>query len=255
MAVILATKSNMTSHYNQRGQRVPVTILEVEPNVVVDLKDGKAVLAIGAKKKVKKTENSFVSKIGFAPRFMREVKKEGEIKIGDKITVSLFSPGDAVKITGITKGRGFAGGIKRWGFHGGPKTHGQSDRHRAPGSIGQTTTPGRVFKGKKMAGHYGNEKITVTGLEVLSIDPENNKLFVKGAVPGAKNGYLIVEKTGKVKRYIPPPEEKPKEEELEIEEKKTDGKDKEEKQQKEEKKDQEPEKEEKTDGEKDKDGN
>jgi large subunit ribosomal protein L3 len=212
---VLGTKGNMTSKYNQRGQRVPVTVLRLEPNVIVDVKGEKAVIGFGQKKKIKKTENNLVSKIGYAPRFLKEINKSGEIKIGDKITVAVFSPGDAVKITGITKGHGFAGGIKRWGFHGGPKTHGQSDRHRAPGSIGQTTTPGRVLRGKKMAGHYGNEKITVTGLEVLGIDQGKNELWVKGAVPGPKNGYLIVEKTGKVKRYVAPPEEKPKEDEEE----------------------------------------
>lgn len=215
----LGIKGNMTLRYNQRGQRVPVTILRLEPNVVVGIKGEKAVLGMGSKKKVKKTENKFVESVGFAPRFIKEVNNKpaaqggGEIKVGDKITVAIFSAGDAVKVTGTTKGHGFAGGMKRWGFHGGPKTHGQSDRHRAPGSIGQTTTPGRVFRGKKMAGHYGNEKITVTGLEVISVDQDKNELLVKGAVPGAKNGYLIIEKTGKAKKYIAPPEEKPKEDE------------------------------------------
>lgn len=222
MTTVLAQKGNMTSRFNQRGQRVPVTILQVDPNVVVDIIGQKVLLGIGAKKRVKKPQNNIFTKVGFMPRYMREVKKEGEVKIGDKITVALFSPQDAVKVTGITKGRGFAGGIKRWGFHGGPKTHGQSDRHRAPGSIGQTTTPGRVFRGKKMAGHYGSEKITVTGLEVIDIDQEKNQLLVKGSVPGAKSGFLIIEKTGKVKKYIAPPEEKPKEEE-EAEEKKAEG--------------------------------
>lgn len=220
MATILAQKGNMTNRYNQRGQRVPVTILQADPNVVVEVKDKKVLIGLGAKKKIKKTDNGFVSKIGIAPRFMKEVKKDGEIKIGDKITVALFSPGDAVSVTGTTKGHGFSGGIKRWGFHGGPKTHGQSDRHRAPGSLGMGTTPGRVFKGKKMAGQYGNVQFTVTGLEVLGIDAAANLIFVKGAVPGARNGYLMVEKTGKVKKYVAPPEEKPKEDEEEGETKK-----------------------------------
>lgn len=214
----------MSYRFNQRGQRVPVTTLQVDPNVVVDIKDKKALIGLGSRKQVKKPQNNIVTKAGFMPRYLREVKNEGEIKIGDKITVALFSPQDAVKVTGTTRGRGFAGGVKRWGFHGGPKTHGQSDRHRAPGSIGQTTTPGRVFKGKHMAGHYGNEKITVTGLEVVEIDQDKNLLFVKGAVPGARNGFLVIEKTGKVKKYVAPPEEKPKEEEeAEEEKKKTQG--------------------------------
>lgn len=204
----------MEARYDQRGRRVPVTILSVEPNVVIQTKHGKVVLGAGVREKVKKPQSKIVEKVGFLPRFIKEAKLEGgEVKIGDKITLAIFSPQDAVKITGTTKGHGFAGGVKRWGFAGGPKTHGQSDRHRAPGSIGQTTTPGRVLKGKKMAGHYGNDKFTVTGLEVIEVDQEKNLLLVKGPVPGAKNGFVIIEKTGKVKSYTPPPEEKPKEEE------------------------------------------
>lgn len=125
---------------------------------------------------------------------------------------SIFTPGDEVKVTGWTKGKGFTGVVKRWGFAGGPKTHGQSDRHRAPGSIGQTTTPGRVYRGKRMAGHMGNVRHTVTGLEVIETNPAKNLLVVKGSVPGAANGYLTIEKTGQVKTYTPPPEEKPEEE-------------------------------------------
>lgn len=212
---VLGTKIGMEARWDQRGRRVPVTVLKVEPNVVVDVTEKKALLGLGSRKRVKKPQNNIVTKIGFLPRYMHEVKKTGDIKIGDKITVAVFSPQDAVKVTGVTRGRGFAGGIKRWGFHGGPKTHGQSDRHRAPGSIGQTTTPGRVYRGKKMAGHYGSEKITVTGLEVIGIDEGKNQLFIKGAVPGAKNGFLVIEKTGKAKKYVAPPEEKPKEEEAE----------------------------------------
>ncbi|MCR4324582.1 MAG: 50S ribosomal protein L3 [Candidatus Curtissbacteria bacterium] len=222
---IIGIKGEMKSGYDTRGQRIPVTVLRVEPNVIAQLRDKKVLLGFGTKKQVKKTDNKFITDLGYAPKFRKEVKSEGEIKIGDKITVSLFAKGDAVKVTGISKGKGFAGGIKRWGFHGGPKTHGQSDRHRAPGSIGQGTTPGRVLKGKKMAGHYGSAQSTTIGLEVIEVDIANNLLLVKGAVPGAKNGYLIIEKTGKVKRYIAPPEEKPDEDEGEGEgEKKTEGK-------------------------------
>ena len=212
ISTVLGTKIGMEARWDQRGRRVPITVLKVEPNVVVDVGDKKVLLGIGAKKRVKKPQNNITAKIGFMPRYMREVTKIGDLAIGDKITVALFSPQDAVKVTGITKGRGFAGGVKRWGFAGGPKTHGQSDRHRAPGSIGQTTTPGRVYRGKKMAGHYGSEQITVTGLEVIDIDEEKNQLFIKGAIPGAKKGFLVIEKTGKVKKYVAPPEEKPKEE-------------------------------------------
>src|SRR3989338_9041385 len=103
-----------------------------------------------------------------------------------------FIPGDKIKVTGTTKGRGFTGVVKRWGFRGGPKTHGQSDRHRAPGSIGQGTTPGRVFKGKKMAGRSGSSTKTITGLKVVRVDAEKNELLVSGAVPGAKGGIVKV---------------------------------------------------------------
>lgn len=219
---ILALKGNMEARYDGRGRRVPVTTLVVDPNVVVSARNGKILLGAGKRIKVKKPQNDIVSLVGFLPRALKEVKSPEEAKIADLVTVSAFSPQDEVKVTGVTKGHGFAGGVKRWGFAGGPKTHGQSDRHRAPGSIGQTTTPGRVFKGKHMAGHYGHTTYTVTGLEVIEVDQNKNLIFVKGAVPGARNGFVILEKTGKVKSYTPPPEEKPKEEE-EGEEKKAEG--------------------------------
>jgi large subunit ribosomal protein L3 len=109
----------------------------------------------------------------------------------------LFRAGDLVDIAGVSKGKGFAGVVKRYGFAGGPKTHGQSDRHRAPGSIGATTSPGRVLKGTRMPGHMGNQRLTVRNLEVLRIDPDRNLLLVKGAVPGAKSGLLFIGKSGK----------------------------------------------------------
>ena len=118
------------------------------------------------------------------------------IKVGDRVDVSLFKQGDLVDITGVSKGKGFAGVVKRHHFAGGPKTHGQSDRHRAPGSIGATTSPGRVFKGMRMAGHMGNNRVTVRHLQVYKSDPERNLLLVKGAVPGARNGLLLIKKAG-----------------------------------------------------------
>ena len=124
------------------------------------------------------------------------------------MTGDFLKPGDKVEISGLSKGKGFAGVIKRWGFHGGPKTHGQSDRHRAPGSIGSGTTPGRVYKGKKMAGHMGNVKSSAKNLEVVGIDKEKNLLTIKGAVPGATGGLVMVTKLGRIKGYTPPPEEK-----------------------------------------------
>ena len=209
---LIGTKKEMSARFDQFGRRLPVTIIHAEPNIVVVQKDGKVIIGAGTKKKAKKTENLFVKTAGFAPRFKKEIKVE-EVQGGtSKVDVSIFGPGDEVKISGVTKGKGFAGVVKRWGFAGGPKTHGQSDRHRAPGSIGQTTTPGRVFKGKKMAGHMGVDNLTITGLEVIEVDQKSNLITVKGSVPGAKNGYLVIEKTGKVKGYTPPPEPKMEEE-------------------------------------------
>lgn len=122
-------------------------------------------------------------------------------------TLEAFQPGDLVKVTGWSKGKGFTGVVKRWGFKGGPKTHGQSDRQRAPGSIGQTTTPGRVYKGKKMAGRAGGTKITISGLTVMDIDKKNNFLLIKGLVPGAKKGKLVIKKYGQNKKFVPLKEE------------------------------------------------
>lgn len=234
----------MSVRFTKQGARLAVTNIMVEPNVVLKVASGKAVIGIGQKKKIKKTDSLYIKSAGYMPRFIKEIKfgtspsttslssTENEtaqiknIKEGDKITVSSFEPGDEVKITGTTKGKGFAGGVKRWGFHGGPKTHGQSDRHRAPGSIGAGTTPGRVYKGKHMAGHMGSAKLTINGLEVIDVDVVNNLLTVKGGVPGARNGFLIIEKIGKVKGYTPPPpanEEKAAEKEAETEAKSKEG--------------------------------
>lgn len=215
MDTILGIKKGMSVRFDEYGRRLAVTLVVAEPNVVIGLKDGRSQLGLGTKKKVKKPDNAYLKKLGFVPRYLKTLPKT-ELDIDPKITVSIFQPQDEVKVTGTTRGRGFAGGVKRWGFAGGPKTHGQSNRHRAPGSIGQTTTPGRVFKGKKMAGHMGAVKLTITGKEVVEVDPQNNLLVLKGPVPGAKNSLLLIKKTGKVKSYQPQKAEikdEPKEEE------------------------------------------
>ena len=128
------------------------------------------------------------------------LEEGAEVEVGHKIDVSLFTAGEIVDVSGTSIGRGFAGGVKRHGFHGGPKTHGQSDRHRAPGSIGAGTTPGRVIKGMKMAGHMGNHRVTAQNLEVMEVDPERNLLLLKGAVPGPRNGLLLISKARKRRR-------------------------------------------------------
>ena len=126
----------------------------------------------------------------------------GKVEVGQNIDAGMFEPGDRIDATGKSKGRGFQGGVKRHGFHGGPKTHGQSDRHRAPGSIGAGTSPGRVLKGLKMAGHMGNARVTVRGLEVVQSDPDQNLMFIKGAVPGARNSIVLIRRAGSRKRPL-----------------------------------------------------
>lgn len=217
---ILGIKGEMTTRFAVGGKRLPVTQIIAEPSVVVSKKADKVVIGYGKNKKPKKPQTNLITSLGFVPKIIKEVKATNieSIKNGDKVTVSSFVKQDLVKITGTTKGHGFAGGVKRWGFHGGPKTHGQSDRHRSPGSIGQGTTPGRVYKGKHMAGHYGASNQTTTNIEVFAIDAEKNIIEVIGAVPGHKNGILIIEKTGKAKAYVAPPEEKKDEKEEESKE-------------------------------------
>lgn len=221
---LLGVKKNMTSAYDSRGRWVGATVVLVEPNFVTqiktkDTKDGYSAVQIGAgsKKSVKKPQIGHTKKIVDKKiRWFREVRTEDleNLNPGQQISVSdIFSVGDAVKVTGTSKGKGFQGGVRRHGFAGGPKTHGQSDRHRAPGSIGSGTTPGRVYKGKRMAGHMGSETISTRNLEVLKIDRVNNLITIKGAIPGASGGLVTLTRLGRIKGYTPPPEEKPDEEE------------------------------------------
>ena len=221
---LLGVKRNMTSTYDSRGRRVGATVVEIAPNAVTQVKstDGKdrynaVQLGIGSKKSVRKPQLGHVKKAGVERRirWMREIRGEaGDLKPGTEIKLDqVFSIGDAIKVTGTSKGKGFQGGVRRHGFHGGPKTHGQSDRLRAPGAIGSGTTPGRVYKGKKMAGHMGNVSASTKNLEVVGLDKEKNLLVVKGAVPGTTGTLITITKLGRIKGYTPPPEEKPEEEE------------------------------------------
>lgn len=210
----------MTSDYDTRGRRVAATVLEITPNLVIqtkakDGKDGYNALQLGTgnKKSLKKPQLGAIKKAGLNDRQFRWIKEvrvdEVTHQPGQEILASaIFSPGDSVKVTGVSKGRGFQGGVKRYNFQGGPKTHGQSDRHRAPGSIGSGTTPGRVYKGKRMAGHYGVDTVSVRGLEVIRIDNSHNLLVVKGGIPGHIGGLVQITKLGRIKGYTPPPEEK-----------------------------------------------
>jgi large subunit ribosomal protein L3 len=205
LRAFLGKKIGMTQIYEESGSVVPVTIIEAGPCTVTQIKtqetDGyEAVqLGFGATKRLNKPRAGHLKNIP-PVRHLREVKADniGEIEVGQKIGVDIFQPGELVDVIGHSKGRGFAGTMKRHGFGGGSRTHGQSDRARAPGSIGAGTTPGRVLKGLRMAGHMGDERITVKNLQVVRIDPERNLLMLKGGVPGAPNGLLMIRKTGKV---------------------------------------------------------
>lgn len=223
---LLGIKKTMTSTYDSRGRRVGATVVQIAPNFVTQVKtaDGKdgynaVQLGYGTKKSVNKPQLGHGKKAGIEQpiRWFKEVKQDGEdLKPGTEIKLDqVFSIGDAVKVSGISKGKGFQGGVRRHGFHGGPKTHGQSDRLRAPGAIGSGTTPGRVYKGKKMAGHMGSVRASVKNLEIVGLDKEKSLLIIKGGIPGPTGSLVMVTKLGRVKGYTPPPEEKPEEEEQE----------------------------------------
>ena len=201
---IIGRKIGMTQIFTEGGTVEPVTAIEAGPCVVTQIKtpvrDGYTAvqLGFGEARQLNSPERGHLGKLGLF-KHLREfrVADTSDIELGHRIDVSLFQPGDSVDVSGISKGKGFAGGVKRHHFSGGPKTHGQSDRHRAPGSIGAGTDPGRVLKGQRMAGHMGNQRVTVKRLEVVRADPDSNLLLVKGAVPGARNGLLEISKSVK----------------------------------------------------------
>ena len=204
---LLGKKIGMTQMLGEDGKAVPVTVIEAGPCVVVQRKtvqrDGYEAAQLGLvefvkDKNVRKPMAGHFKKADVAPvRFLREVGLTGddEVNTGDRIQVNVFSPSDRVHVTGTSKGRGFAGVIKRHGFSGGRATHG-SMFHRAPGSIGQSAYPSRVLKGTKMPGHMGAKRVTVRGLRVHDVDEEKNLLFVRGAVPGPNGGYVVVSRAG-----------------------------------------------------------
>ncbi|MBX6754025.1 50S ribosomal protein L3 [Thermorudis peleae] len=198
---LLGRKLGMTQIFDEQGRAVPVTVLEVGPCVVTQVKtverDGYTAvqLGFGHRKRINKPLAGHLRASGAQPRYLREVRVDDpeNFTVGQVITcASVFEAGQLVDVTGWRKGRGFAGVVKRHGFGGGPKTHGQSDRLRAPGSIGPTTTPGRVHKGKRMAGRMGPARVTVQNLRVMRVDAERNLVLVKGAVPGPIKGLVIV---------------------------------------------------------------
>ena len=203
---IIGKKIGMSQVFGDNGKAEAVTVIEAGPCLVTQIKTSAkegydaVQLGFGTAKKLSKGEQGHLKELGKF-RELREFRMDNtaEVKVGDKVDVSQFQAGDVVNVIGVSKGKGFAGVVKRHGFHGGPKTHGQTDRHRAPGAIGATTSPGRVLKGMRMAGHMGDERVTVKGLKVYKTDPERNLLLVQGAVPGSKNGLLLISKASKRK--------------------------------------------------------
>jgi large subunit ribosomal protein L3 len=205
MRGLIGKKIGMTQVFSDGGQSVPVTVVEAGPCVVTQVKtkatDGYDAVQVGYGERKGKHSNKALdghfAKAGTdAKRFLAEFVPvpDYDYQAGQQFSVSLFKEGEYVDVAGTTKGKGFSGVMKRHGFGGGPKTHGQREHPRSAGSIGQASDPSRVFKGMKMAGQYGNKRITVRNLEVVSIDKEKNHLLLKGAIPGAKNGIIYITK-------------------------------------------------------------
>jgi len=203
---IIGKKLGMSQVFLDDGTAEAVTAIEAGPCTVVQLKTSAkegydaAQLGFGEAKQQKSSRrDSQMTQKQF--KHLREFRLDDTegIEAGQQVDVSLFQPGDLINVTGVSKGKGFAGVVKRHHFSGGPKTHGQSDRHRAPGSVGAGSTPGRVWKGLRMAGHMGNRQVTAINLEVFQADPARNLLLVRGAVPGGKNGLLLIRKSARGK--------------------------------------------------------
>ncbi len=204
MAGLLGRKLGMTQHFDESGNYVPISVIEAGPCPVVQVKkvsgrDGYGALQLGfgtRKHPTKALEgHTLKAKLPQIPQVLKEFRFPGdeEWSPGKFVTVALFKVGDMVKVTGVSKGRGTAGVVKRHHFAGGPKSHGQTDRHRHGGSIGTTSTPGHVLRGKRMAGHMGMERVSIKNLMVIRVDERNNVLFVRGAVPGPANGIVWIE--------------------------------------------------------------
>lgn len=208
MKGILGKKVGMAQIFDENGEVVPVTLIEAGPCFVVQKKtpdrDGYTAIQIGFEetkpKRLTKGQVGHLKRSGLSLlRHLRELRLSNvdDYQVGQKLTVAMFESGERVDVVGTSKGRGFAGTIKRHNFRRQPKTHGQSDRERAPGSIGATTTPGRVFKGTRMAGHMGMARVTSQNLRVVLVDPERNLLAVHGSVPGANGGLVLVKQARK----------------------------------------------------------
>jgi large subunit ribosomal protein L3 len=217
MKGIIGKKVGMTQYFEEDGTVVPVTVIEAGPCYVTQLRtverDGYAAVQLGfdelptksnGNSRLNKPARGHLKRNGLAVpdlRVLREFRVNGtELQLGDAITCEIFSKGERVDIIGTSKGRGFAGTIKRHNFNRAPKTHGQSDRERAPGSIGQSAAPSRVLKGMRMGGRMGNDRVTIKNLEVVLIDPEKNLVAVKGSVPGHSGGIVIIKSSQKQRK-------------------------------------------------------
>jgi len=207
MKFILGKKLNMTQVFKDNGDVVPVTAVFAEPNVVTQVKnkdpEGYTAIQVGFSrtKKINKTQGGHLKgleSLKTVKEFRVDAEEAGSLKRGDTISVDVFEPGDGVKVVGKSKGKGFQGVVRRHGFHGAPASHGHKDQERMGGSIGATDAA-RVFKGMKMPGQMGDKQVTVTGLEIIDVDSEKNILYVKGAVPGARNGLLLISGAGEMK--------------------------------------------------------
>jgi len=207
MKFILGKKIEMTQIFKDDGTVIPVTAVLATPNVVTQVKqqDGKdkynaIQIGFNPAKKLKKSLAGQLKDLALV-RTLKEFSARADeiagLKRGDEITVKVFVPGDIVKVSGVSKGKGFQGVVKRHHFHGSPKTHGHKDQNRMPGSIGAGGVQ-RVFKGMRMAGHMGNEQVTVSGLEIVAADPIKNIIYIKGAIPGARNGLVVISGDGRM---------------------------------------------------------
>lgn len=208
MKGLIGRKVGMTQVFDEGGKVTPVTLIEAGPCFVTQVRlpdrAGYSAVQLGfgeiKAKRLTSGQLGHLKRNNLPPvKFLREfrVKPEEALAEGAKVTVDVFVIGEAVDVTGISKGKGFQGGVKRHGFHGGPKTHGQSDRWRAPGSNSPTTTPGRVYKGSRMAGHMGSDQVTSQNLKVVLVDAERNLLGVSGSVPGPKGAVVVIKEARK----------------------------------------------------------
>ncbi|MBN2543470.1 50S ribosomal protein L3 [bacterium] len=205
MAGLIGKKIGMTRIFNPDGKSIPVTVIKAGPCKVIqkktEKKDGYKAVQLGfepTEKRINKPMLGHFKKAGLKPfKKIREFRlsvDDPDYKVGDTVTIEMFNVNEKINCTSLSKGKGFTGVIKKYGFHGGPKTHGQSNKYRAPGSIGSSATPSRVIKGMKMAGHKGAKNTTVKNLKVIIVDNENSLLTVKGTVPGWKGNYVLLKK-------------------------------------------------------------